>query len=159
MTNKNFEILPDGEGVFFIEKGIKILFGMEKSYVDDLIGSISSFESKVICKYPQNKMIIEYKYFYEEFSLYVMFIDDHLELMQFNGNKNSLLFENVELTNKDYKNTLKHLKKLRVGVIKDSVPVCDEYFINSLWCSILVWEGEFDVVNVYSKNFSARIKK
>ena len=87
-----------------------------------------------------------------------MFIDDHLELMQFNGNKNSLLFESVELTNKDYKNTLKHLKKLRVGVIKDSVPVCDEYFINSLWCSILVWEGEFDVVNVYSKNFSARRK-
>ena len=158
MKNNVFKILPNAEGVFFIKKDIKLLFGMNKSSVDNLIGDISNFHSKIICKYPQNKTIIEYKYIYEEFFLYMTFIDDSLELIQFNGNKNSLLFDNIELTNKDYKNTLESLKKIKVNITKDSVPVCDEYFINELWCSILIWEGKFDVVNVYSKNFLARRK-
>ncbi len=158
MKNNIFKILPNAEGIFFIKKSVKVLFGMTKNSVDNLFGIISNFHSKVICKYPQNKIIIEYKYIYKEFSLYMTFIDDSLELIQFNGNKNSLQFDNIELTNNDYKNTLENLKKMKVDITKNSVPVCDEYFVNKLCCSILIWEGKFDVVNVYSKNFLARRK-
>lgn len=134
-------------------------FGMSEEYVAHLLKGYEYFHSKIFLKYPNKEEHLEERFTYDELNkLTLTYFDGVLVAFFIPVSDNTLLFEDINLFDNNYKATLKKLKKRGYGYFYEKSLISESFYVEKLGLDFILFDNKFQKIRIDSKFYQERSK-
>lgn len=134
-------------------------FGMSEEEVAHLLKGYEYFHSKIFLKYPKKEEHLEENFTYEGLNeLTLTYFDGVLVAFFIPVSDNTLLFEDINLLDKNYKATLKKLKKNGYDYSYEKSVVSESVYVEKLALKFILFDNKLQKIQIASRPYLERLK-